>query len=287
MNYILRSAQDEYDRVAGLRAAFATRAEELKAYSGYRLCVDNRKQLPRYSLLARSAGKDGSITPDPSVLQGLQAAEDGSSKKNIYLGRNHMDLVDGISKAALCDACLKKLERNQAALEQFLRTYDPFDLPEILQSLPQAYQEIRDPMTIAMDRRKQNWLLKMEKRKALDPPPFPDSLIHRAADGKMMSSISETDMAQLLISWNLPYAYAAPLELCGILRFPDFTIYLVQEDRVVYVEFMGKMDDPAYEERNTIKISEFINAGYIHGRDFLCIFAGRDGADCQVSATPS
>lgn len=76
-----------------------------------------------------------------------------------------------------------------------------------------------------------------------------ERLIHRTARDEPVRSKSEVIIANLLNQRGVAYHYEAPLEIDGVLKYPDFTIEDDDSGRTYYWEHCGMLDDPSYRRR--------------------------------------
>lgn len=75
-------------------------------------------------------------------------------------------------------------------------------------------------------------------------------LIHRTVRGELVRSKSEVIVADLLHGLNLPYSYEQPfVGRDGSYRYPDFTVDDAETGRLVLIEHLGMLRDPAYARR--------------------------------------
>ena len=80
-----------------------------------------------------------------------------------------------------------------------------------------------------------------------------DRLIHRTERGEAVRSKSEVIIADKLYRQKLDYHYEAPLELGGVVKYPDFTIEDDDAGKTYYWEHCGLLTDPAYLQRWSAK----------------------------------
>ncbi len=75
--------------------------------------------------------------------------------------------------------------------------------------------------------------------------------IYCTVKGERVRSKSEVIIANLLYANQIPYEYEKPLKLTGYPHpiLPDFTIYIPKEDKTVYWEHGGLMNDPEYRSK--------------------------------------
>jgi hypothetical protein len=76
-----------------------------------------------------------------------------------------------------------------------------------------------------------------------------DRLIHRTSRGDAVRSKSEVIIANMLHAKNIDYHYEAPLELGGVVKYPDFTVEDDDAGIIYYWEHCGLLHDPAYRRR--------------------------------------
>lgn len=76
-----------------------------------------------------------------------------------------------------------------------------------------------------------------------------DNLIHRTTRGDAVRSKSEVIIANLLFASGIVYHYEHPLELGGLVKYPDFTIEDDDTGITYYWEHCGLLHDDAYRRR--------------------------------------
>ncbi|TGE20884.1 AAA family ATPase [Hymenobacter metallicola] len=90
-----------------------------------------------------------------------------------------------------------------------------------------------------------------------------DRLIHRTSRGDAVRSKSEVIIANLLHTHGLAYHYESPLELDGIIKYPDFTIEDDDTGQTYYWEHCGMLHDPAYRRRWEAKLVWYAEHGIL------------------------
>ena len=76
-----------------------------------------------------------------------------------------------------------------------------------------------------------------------------DRLIHRTARGEAVRSKSEVIIANLLHAKGIDYRYEEPLEIDGLIKYPDFTIEDDDTGERYYWEHLGLLYDKGYRQR--------------------------------------
>ena len=136
----------------------------------------------------------------------------------------------------------KAAEKQLDVIDYFLQKYDPESLKKIYQSMSEARKEFVVPVELPDEEYVKEWVSRGYTRKnILEGTPE-----HYTNNGERVRSKSEVMIAEALTQAGIPYKYECPLELGGIVIYPDFTI-LRQEDReILFWEHLGMMDDPDY-----------------------------------------
>ena len=106
----------------------------------------------------------------------------------------------------------------------------------------------------------------------------------RAETGEKVRSKSEAIILGILHRNRIPFRYECELDLGGEKVHPDFMIRHPRSGQVFLWEHLGKMDDPAYVERNLRKIRNYINAGWIPMKNLILTFeTDEDPMDAELA----
>ena len=90
-----------------------------------------------------------------------------------------------------------------------------------------------------------------------------EGLIHRTARGEAVRSKSEVIIANLLNDRGIDYRYEEPLEIDGLIKFPDFTIEDDDTGERYYWEHLGLLGDEVYRRRWEGKVDWFRSNGIL------------------------
>lgn len=92
-------------------------------------------------------------------------------------------------------------------------------------------------------------------------------------NGERVRSKSEKIISDILFDNNIIYKYECPIYLEGYGKvFPDFTFYDVNNDRQIYWEHFGKMDDIEYANKTLKKIELYARNGILVGDRLIVTF---------------
>lgn len=97
---------------------------------------------------------------------------------------------------------------------------------------------------------------------------YPERLRYRTRSGTRVRSKSEVFWSDALEGGGWQFRYECALRLrSGHVIYPDFTVLLPAERRLVYIEHFGRMDDPEYAMRAMQRLQDYADNGYMLGRD--------------------
>ena len=96
-----------------------------------------------------------------------------------------------------------------------------------------------------------------------------EELVHYTLRGEFVRSKSELNLANYLHLHGVDYIYEMPLELwTGKIVSPDFSIKV--GDQWIFIEHLGRLDEPEYAARWAAKEAAYKAAGIIEGVNLLC-----------------
>lgn len=107
---------------------------------------------------------------------------------------------------------------------------------------------------------------------------MPEKKTNRTPKGIYVRSKSELLIATMLESYNIPYKYEAQLHLSNRIIYPDFTIWDKNREQLVYWEHFGMMWDQKYNEKNKVKIYDYLESGYRLGDNFIATYDDETGS---------
>lgn len=91
--------------------------------------------------------------------------------------------------------------------------------------------------------------------------------------GENVRSKSELIIANILYDNGIPYHYEQILHLRnGRHIVPDFTIFDIKNERIVYLEHFGMLSDEQYSRATVNKMNMYTENGYVMNKDLFCTF---------------
>lgn len=169
------------------------------------------------------------------------------------------------------------LRRNIKTLRQLLpalRVYDP-DL--IVSKLSGTSSILPDRLYLPGQLNASKWIADTLAGRYSTNPYRPEDRNKESRHGHWRRSKSECSWDDELVDANLVFRYESALTLKnGKVVYPDFTVYLPKDRRLIIIEHFGKMDDPHYAMKNMRRLQEYADSGYILGRDVFFTMETRE-----------
>lgn len=191
----------------------------------------------------------------------------GTANKNgTYIPKNRLDLARALAQKDYDEKVLCAAQAEMTALRQTVDRY-PEVLPEdIYLTLSPERRSLVNPIRLTDEELIERWLAK-----PFEPKEFRDGMPEFYSNrGERVRSKSEKIIADTLLKMNIPYKYECPLYLKGFgTVHPDFTILHVRKRKVKYLEHLGRMDDPNYNEVNMERIHYYEQNGIWPGEDLI------------------
>ncbi len=146
---------------------------------------------------------------------------------------------------------MKRLRHCIKAVESFLESPFPYDPDEILAELPAAFQGLGYKPENADNN--MDWgNVKYEKNEL-----YKDGLVYGTVGGLMVRSKSEAIIAGLLEAAGIPFRYEGALKLEEKTYYPDFTIMRPRDNKIIYWEHFGLIEDDEYVAKMERKLAVY------------------------------
>ncbi len=171
----------------------------------------------------------------------------------------------------------KKLRKLRIPLEKFLKEYDVSEIDNIYYKMAEPKKRLVKPVIETDEVFLERW-----RNIPYEPMPIENDTGFYSCCGVRVRSKSELLIADLLEKRGIPYRYEFPLVLRknGNVR-PDFLCLNVRTRREFIWEHFGMMDNIAYANKNTVKIQNYEEDGYIPGKNMIMTF---ETSQCPISS---
>ena len=184
----------------------------------------------------------------------------------IYISKQNYDLVASLAQKDYFLKLLKHMKEEFQVLEKFLSDFSEQNIDSIYNSLNAERRALVKPIIQTTEQYTESWLSTPYTGKSFRDD---DTSCFFTDKGERVRSKSEVIIANILNKLGLPYKYECPLDLNGVIIYPDFTILDVRTRREIYFEHFGKMDDPDYSQGFVRKINLYEQNGIFPGKNLL------------------
>ena len=177
------------------------------------------------------------------------------------LSNNDKLLINSLAQKSYYRKVLRAAQEEKKLIDQFLKRFPEPNVEGVYMKLPEARRHLINPVTLPDEEYKQRWL-----QEAYEPMGFDEGdPYYLTQKGLRVRSKSEMLIAERLDAKGIPYKYEYPVELQYGTVHPDFKILRLSDRKELYYEHLGKMDDPAYAQKNVKKLREYALNGYTIG----------------------
>lgn len=194
-------------------------------------------------------------------------------QKSTYLPKKEKILAQQLALKKYLTLQLENLCHEKNAVDRYLKHHDMYanqkelslvNSPELKELLSPFYQPLSEEL--------ENW----------SKEPFPknishsENLIHKTYSGNFVRSKSEALIDMFLYKNKIPFRYECPLELDGLIIYPDFTIRHPTTGKLFYWEHFGMMDNPGYNKSACSKLQLYISNGIIPTLHLITTYETKD-----------
>ena len=183
----------------------------------------------------------------------------GNRKKERRYGiKRQPEILNGLVRKEYITKALKVIDMDIRAVDLAARRYKPVDENSVMESFVEKHPEIASGIyRTQFD--ENEWRNRFSRIEGYHS----ESLNQTAADGTRMRSKSEVYIASRLDHYGITYRSDCPTGIPGLYRIPDYTILRKRDDKILYWEHFGMMDDPEYRIDSHRKIEEYEAAGIV------------------------
>jgi len=200
--------------------------------------------------------------------------ENSSKKyKQSSIKGDNLDLAAKLVRKQMLKRSLKILRKNLKVFEVLLNSYKPLFMSEVSDGLT-----VRTCLPIVTYEEKDERIKKWETEEFIACTMLPENKKHTTFNGLNVRSKSETLIAGLLETYNIPFRYDAQLILDGKEFYPDFTILRPKDGEIIYWEHFGMMNDEDYANKTERKNSIYIEHGLLPWKNYIVTFDSKDGS---------
>ena len=238
------------------------------------------------------ANEPGSFTGENRLENKLRSEQKCLLK---CLSKDDTDLAIKITRKKYIKACLPVLIKNSNVLKSLLEKYETYDADQILSLMPKAYQLATEKYLLKIESKSEKiekinnnenteWLTKnnnentewlnLEEQKNNF---YFESLRHVTSMGLAVRSKSEAIIAELLDANGLKYKYETKLKIRDKSFSPDFAILRADDNKIIYWEHFGMINNEEYLIKMFYKLNEYQKAEIILWDNLVITCDSEDG----------
>lgn len=181
--------------------------------------------------------------------------------KDRFLTKGDEVLLKQLLQKYYLKKVLKAAKNELLALSKMLNIY-PADLPEeMFEKLPEELRSGVEPIILGNEQDAREWM----EEPYVGKPFKDDAPVYMTIKGERVRSKSEVMLADRLFFRGVPYKYECPIMIDGIVIHPDFSMKRMSDNKIIYHEHCGKMDDPEYYSDLVERINLYNQAGIMQG----------------------
>lgn len=194
--------------------------------------------------------------------------ENSSSQR--YLTKQEQPLIQDLLRKKFVNKCLELLHSNLLILKQCLKRYKVFDPDQIMREM---YKDFNlNGYNVSSDTIKKKNTNTWQNEQYEKSRMYPEQLEYRTQSGLLVRSKSESIIAGLLEINNIPFRYEALLSIGVHSYYPDFTILNPQDNRIMYWEHFGMVDNEDYELSMNKKLKSYKDNGISQWDNLIVTF---------------
>lgn len=200
----------------------------------------------------------------------------GNDKSGKYIPVAEHDKARALMQKRYDQQIKAAAEKQRAALDRFLKGYDP----EILKTIYTSMSDVRRESIIPAQISDQEFIRQWEQAEYVRKGFKEGTVEHYTSKNEQVRSKSEVMIADALRRAGIPYHYERPLKLGNDTLHPDFTILRVEDRCELLWEHLGRMDDKGYCQKALRRIREYEKYGIYPG---IHLIITMETSDCPIN----
>ena len=187
----------------------------------------------------------------------------------VYIPKKERELAEKLAIKKYLSYQLDEMKQEKSAIEFYLRHHKNIsNRAESMVAEMSGYQELLLPYFKPISEELNDWT----KQSYNFNMKYPEQLIHKASNGKLVRSKSEVLIDMALYTNRIPFRYECELQMGDSIIYPDFTIRHPKTGEVYYWEHFGMMDDIFYIKNACAKMQLYATNGITPGIDLIMTF---------------
>ena len=201
-------------------------------------------------------------------------AKKGNRKKEHRYGiSDDHDLIFALVRKRYVENALSAVEKDIEILDCAIQDFKPVDENAVMKEFFNKYPQLYDGIFY-------NRLNAREWEECYEPPKdfFSEGLKSVSLKGIDMRSDGEIYITSRLDHFKIPHRYEANLSHPDLSGYhPDFTIIRPRDNKLIYWEHFGKVNDDEYIRYNIEKVTMYIEYGITPWDNLIMTFNNKEG----------
>lgn len=182
--------------------------------------------------------------------------------KEKYIAKKDVETIRPLIQKSYVMDVIKESELEMELLSSFINAYSKISPEAVFSNLPDERKKYATPVYIG-NINVNEWV-----SSAYDHKPVING--YTTLKGDKVRSKSELIIADRLWIMGIPYKYECPIMVNGVIIHPDFTILRLSDNRILYYEHCGMMDNPEYADKMVARVIDYNKEGiYLGDRLFM------------------
>lgn len=191
--------------------------------------------------------------------------------KSEYIKKSYHSFAEKLAIKKYLSLQLEDALHEKKAIDFYLRYHVPAKAEQLL-TQNSEYQRLLSPYFKPLSEELEEW----SKSPFNQNPNYPEHKIHPTPSGNMVRSKSEVLIDMALYTHKIPFRYECELILDGFCIYPDFTVRNPRTGKLYLWEHFGKMDDPNYARKTSLKLNTYITNNTFPDIDLITTYETLD-----------
>lgn len=240
--------------------------------------IEEAKQILKYKEELAARYRDiiknsppGSIVAQPlkngKTILYIQTRSSSSGRQittRVPISEDMADLAKAIKLKQFCIKSLSLLRYDILSLKHFIKYYRDYTTAKAFNLLGKSYNSITFEMDKPIESSNEIWLKIKERQNSA----YPENLKYEGPGG-LYRSKSEVIIAVQLAMHDIPFKYEPAVALGDKVVYPDFVVFNFKEEKIIYWEHAGMMDDDGYTENIFNKLFSYGHYGINVGQNLI------------------
>lgn len=234
--------------------------------------LEKRKELLESELAELPAGSLYCYTVKGQPFYSERIPANGKSRKEKRVGvKRDKDRLYQLVRKQYVEKAINSIDGDLNALNTLLNGYRPSDENSIMAGFLEKHPELAEGIYYGQVRHDE-WASSFSSDNAFHD----ENLKSTSSDGTKRRSLAEIVIGTKLDQYGIPYRYEAPIGHPDIPFIPDFTIKRPRDEKIIYWEHLGMVNDREYLNHNKSKFDLYERYGIVPWDNLIVSYSQAD-----------